>query len=40
MVKFLNEELGHPHFVAMIEPTGASLSEGVAGVSIEEFIKD
>ena len=39
LVKFLNDNC-HPHVVVIVETNGAKLSEDLAYVKIEEYIKD
>ena len=39
LVKFLNEHF-HPHVAVIVGPTGAEITEGLAVVKIEEYLKD
>ena len=39
LIKWLNENC-HPHVVAIVTPGYVELSEGVARISIEDYIPD
>lgn len=40
LMKFLNEECGHPHVQVVVTNDRAELSEGIANVKCDEFVKD
>lgn len=40
MLKWLNENCGHPHFVVHVENDTAKLYEGAATIKNDKYIKD